>query len=303
MRSQAEPGNEHVGNYLKCLIEKTQQYSLDERSRIRDVIFEHAEPAIVVRYCTEKDGYSDFEPSQGSSFYFGSPDLEPSMKWPTYSDCLHDFEDTEGQISPDSPCLFSCQIRTSELHPFVAGDCFDLHPSQSQRVTKLQLDQLIFFFTYVEADCLGTQSIFVATSNELKSLQKRSQPEGATEMNEAIGSRPIFFLEELSLPQGFYSCFEKIRDLANIGSDAISIFDAISASGRVPHESGWADLRMLGYLHASSGGDPSKTTSHRNLASVHCSLGASTITLGIDDESLRNGEWQKAQMAWQDWDG
>lgn len=278
------------GDTLQMFIKSSQHLDLVQRSHLRDIVFRHLEPSIVIRYCTEEDAYTDFTPDPQSSHYFGDPDLTDDVAWPTYADCLHDFEDTDGLISIDSPCLFACQVRTNDLALFVAADF-------------LATDEMLSFFTFVEADSLGSQSICILPQSDPSRLRPRQQPRGATEMNATLSARPMYFVEELSLPQSFYSAFADIQDLEGKIDDGLRLYNAIASAGHVGSEHGWCDLGMFGYLHASSGGDPSKSTSERLFASVRCSLDAGMITLGIDGNSLATRSWRKARIAWVDWDG
>jgi hypothetical protein len=278
------------GNTLRMLVMGSQHLDLVQRRHLRDIVFRYLEPSIVIRYCTGEGAYSDFTPNPQSSHYFGDPDLSDDIAWPTYADCLHDFEDTDGLISTDSPCLFACQVRSKDLGLFVAADF-------------LASDEMLSFFTFVEVDSLGSQSICVVPQSDLSRLRPRQQPHDATEMNATISARPLYFLEELSLPQSFYSKFTDILDLEGRVDDGVRLYNAIACAGTVRGEHGWSDLGMFGYLHASSGGDPSRSTSDRLLASIRCSLDAGILTLGIDGNSLATRNWRNARIAWLDWDG
>ncbi len=275
---------------LRMLIDNSYDLNHAQRTQLRDVIFRFLEPSIVVRYPSGEGAFSDFVPNLGRSHYFGEPELGDGVDWPTYADCLHDFDDSDNLIPLDSPCLFACQIFCKDLGLFVAGDL-------------LNSDEMLSFFTYLEVDSLGSQSVCVITQTELEDLQIREQPQNATEVNLRIPPRPIFFLEELSLPQSFYSKFEEIVSLEGFGCDGFRLYDIIASAGFIDSHRECTDLPMFGYLHASSGADPSETKSHRLLASIRCSLDAGIITLGIDGDSLSRRDWKKSRIAWVDWDG
>lgn len=278
------------GDTLLMLVEHTQELDLSQRLHLRNVVFKYLEPSIVIRYPSEKDSYLDFLPKPCSSHYFGDPDLSDDVVWPNYSDCLHDFEDTDGVIPLDSPCLFACQIRTQELALFLAGNMF-------------ADDELLSFFTNVEVNSLGSQSIYVLPQRNVSRLVPRQQPKGVSEENAKISARPIFFLEELSLPHSSELEFTEILGLEGLGYEGFRLYQALSGAGAVKGERGWTDLQMFGYLPASNGGALSKTTSHRLLASVRCSLDAGIVTLGIDGDSLKSRNWRKAEITCIDWDG
>lgn len=278
------------GDTLKMLIEHSQELDLSQRIHLRDVVFKYLEPSIVVRYPSDKDAYPDYVPDPFSSHYFGEPDLSGEVAWPSYADCLHDHEDTDGVIPPDSPCLFACQIRSQELALFLAGNL-------------LANDEMLSFFTYVEVDALGSQSIYVLPQSDVNRLKPREQPKGVSEENAKISARPIFFLEQLSLPHSSEPEFTEILGLQGVGYEGLRLYEALAGAGTVKGERGWTDLKMFGYLPDSNGGAPSKTTSHRHLASVRCSLDAGIVTLGIDGESLKSRNWRNSEITCIDWDG
>lgn len=278
------------GDTLKTLIEHSQEVDLSQRIHLRDVVFKYLEPSIVVRYPSDTDAYLDYVAAPLCSHYFGDPDLSNDVVWPSYADCLHDHEDTDGVINPDSPCLFACQIRTQELALFLAGNL-------------LAKDEMLSFFTYVEVDSLGSQSIHVLPQSNVNRLKPREQPKCATEVNAKISARPIFFLEELSLPHSSEPKFTEILGLEGVGYEGFRLYQALSGAGSVQGQRGWTDLQMFGYLPASNGGATSKTTSHRLLATVRSSLDAGIVTLGIDGDSLAKRHWRKSEITCIDWDG
>jgi hypothetical protein len=97
--------------------------------------------------------------------------------------------------------------------------------------------------------------------------------------------------------------FAEILGLEGVGYEGFRLYEALAGAGTVDGERGWTDLKMFGYLPASNGGAPSKTTSHRLLASVRCSLDAGIVTLGIDGESLKSRNWRNSVITCIDWDG
>jgi hypothetical protein len=97
--------------------------------------------------------------------------------------------------------------------------------------------------------------------------------------------------------------FAEILGLEGVGYEGFRLYEALAGAGTVDGERGWTDLKMFGYLPASNGGAPSKTTSHRLLASVRSSLDAGIVTLGIDGESLKSRNWRNSVITCIDWDG
>lgn len=274
--------------YLQALIEYGQELSFEQRKTLRDRVYGLAEPCIVMRY--EEYGESDFDPEPGQSRYFGHPDLPPSVPWPSYGDCLHDFEDTDGVIDRDSPCFFACQVRTRDLWPMVAGYF-------------AEQDKLLSFFTFVETETLGSQSACVIASEDLSNLSTVKQPAKAHVDNEFVSVRQIHFTEELSLPDKYRSCFESTLALDEFGDLGRTIYEQIIDAGRTPWDEDLSvSLAMFGYLQSSSGDDPTPTTKHRRLALVRCSVDAGIVHLGIDSDALAQQAWEKATMVWNDWD-
>jgi hypothetical protein len=128
------------GDTLRMLVKSSQDLELAQRKPLRDIVFRYLEPSIVVRYCKEEHAYGDFTPDPHSSHYFLAILISVTtlLGQPSRTVCMISRIPT-GVISPNSPCLFACQVRSKDLALFVAADL-------------LASDEMLSFFTFVETN-------------------------------------------------------------------------------------------------------------------------------------------------------
>ena len=272
---------EMVGvSHLFALRQSAGGLSDEEISDIRDHLFKWVRPAITFEY-----SMMGKEPDIGSSYFWGSPDLDSDTPWPKRGDCLH-WDDDDCGLSGDLPCAFIGQINLADFAGTLIGKT-------------LPATGLLSFFAHTETNELGVMSVKTIYTKSLTNLQRQTQ---SARQNSDADNAPhpaykIHAREILTFPETcdspwadefvesgyngrFYDTYESVRQANNANK-----------------------IGMLGYHQATTGGDPSPDKNHMRLINIRVTPDAGCIHLSISNEDLKAERFEQAKYVWVDWDG
>ncbi|MCF6275554.1 MAG: DUF1963 domain-containing protein [Robiginitomaculum sp.] len=264
---------------LSALRASSSTLSPTEISEIRDHIFKWARPALEFEYSMMGE-----EPLIGSSYFWGTPDLEKSVPWPTLGDCLH--WDEIPELDKDLPCAFIGQINLADLKGTLIEDDF---PSRG----------LLSFFAHSETCNWGVISVKVIYTKNTQNLERRLPPAPIPKNHDNMAFPPhkIYAREILTFPETHDSPWEE--EFPHTGYSG-KYYDSYEAM-RTANKSGI--VGMMGYPQATSGGDPSPDQNHVRFINIRVTPDAACLHLAISKDDLKAGKLEKIQYVWIDFDG
>ncbi|PHR55071.1 MAG: hypothetical protein COA43_15805 [Robiginitomaculum sp.] len=266
--------------YLFALYQNAGDSPHEDFTNVRNRLFKWVQPAITFEYSMHGE-----PPAIGSSFFWGTPDLESDMLWPKRKDCLHWNNDDCG-LSGDLYCNFIGQINFADFSGTLIAHL-------------LPATGLLSFFSHVETEEWGVVSIKAIFTKNVKNVHRREPPE---ELRQDADNSPrpaykIHAREVLSFPETSSSPWADEFPESGYSGRLCDTYESVrgaSPSGIVG---------MLGYHQATTGGDPSPDQDHIRLINIRISPDAGCVHLSISNEDLKAERFDNIKYVWIDWDG
>lgn len=268
---------------LKSMLEFITPTNREHLRILVDRIFRLVRPSLSLRYNERIDADPTYDPPNGGSYLFGNPDLPLGTAWPTFSDCLT-FTVGDWEFPGDDPCCFIGQLNFSDIAGTVVAN-------------RLPSGGLLSFFANVETEEYGTFSICVKhTSMPTELFRMKPSPKTRAD-NLPVTARELTLTEQLSLPDYADSPWENRIGLGEFGDLGVRIYEEACAAACT----NW-HLGFFGYLHGTTGNDPTPDCEHLQLASIRVSADAGVAHLAIRETDLRECRFDAVKYVWLDWD-
>lgn len=239
--------------------------------KLKESLLPLARPALRII----KSEADDSELKVGASKLGGNPDLPDGVAWPLGKDCRAIYNNDTAGI--EKPAGFLFQVNLEEI-------------SRSQAARDLPSTGLLSFFSYVNwknPDYIGAKVIY---SPDIRSLTRKTTPEGITHGNRPMVSQRLTFEEFLDIPDLAGPWKEELPDCDE--DCMIKIYEPRVERNR---------HGFLGYAKTYQECDPTPSKDSRHLVMAE-NVEGMTLHIQIPDQELAQQNFDAITLNWVDFD-